>query len=141
MSEQDKYRVSEEEAALLERYEGIAAQRKDPYRYDTFSKESLAMLCRLKDKTSDLFFRRAEAAREVIDIIAAAVGIDPKDTSFWLYAPDYDSPSRIVKIIEDWVSYRGVKAQLKKRVQELERENSLLRSVLQPGNREANHDV
>jgi hypothetical protein len=78
-----------------------------------------------------LFFRRAEAAKEVIDLIARKVGIDQDDTSFWLYAPDADGSTPILDRIEEWFSRSGEKAQLKRRLQELEQENALLRSLIQ----------
>ena len=127
----ERYIVNEEELALLDRYEGITAQIKDPYRYDTFPRESLAMICRMKDRSNDLYFKRFQAAREVIDLIARKVGIDPDDTGFRLYAPDLDGKSPISDRIEGWVSRSGEKEQLKRRLQELEQENTILRSLLQ----------
>ncbi|MCD8308863.1 MAG: hypothetical protein LUD19_03330 [Clostridia bacterium] len=130
MKENERYIISEEEITLLERYKGTMAQRKDPHRYDTFDRESLAAFCRMKDRSNDLYFRRTEAAREVIDLIARTVGIDPDDTDKFLYAPDIDGTTPIAKRIEEWVSRSGEKAQLKKRVQEMEKENSILRTLI-----------
>lgn len=78
-----------------------------------------------------MFFKRYQAAKDVINLIAKLVGIDPENSGFWLYSPDADGTAIIVKRIEDWVSRSGEKAQLKKRVQELEQENAILRSLLQ----------
>lgn len=89
------------------------------------------MLCRIKDKSNDLFVRRYEAARAVIDIISRQVGIDPDTTGGSLYYPNLDGSSDIAQRIEEWVSRSGDKAVLKKRVQELEQENLILRSLLQ----------
>ena len=125
----ERYIIDEREIDLLDRYEGTMSQTKDPHRYDTFDKESLASFCRMKDRSNDLYFRRYQAAKEVIDMIAEQVGIDPDDTGFWLYAPDADGSSPILRRIEEWVSRSGDKAQLKKKVQELEQENAILRSV------------
>jgi hypothetical protein len=127
----ERYIINEEEIELLDRYEGTMSQSKDPHRYDTFSAETLAEFCRMKDRSNDLFFRRAEAAKAVIDLIARKVGIDPDDTGFWLYAPDVDGSSPILNRIEEWFSRSGEKAQLKRRLQELEQENALLRSLIQ----------
>ena len=127
----ERYIINEQEIELLNRYEGTMAQRKDPHRYDTFSKDTLLEFCRMKDRSNDMFFRRSQAAREVIDLIAKQVGIDPENTSFWLYAPDLDGTTPITKRIEEWFSRSGEKAQLKRRLQELEQENQLLRSLLQ----------
>ena len=125
------YIIDENEAEVLDRYEGTLAQKKDPHRYDTLPKEDLAMLCRIKDKSNDLFVRRYEAARAVIDIISRQVGIDPDTTGGSLYDPNLDGSSDIAQRIEEWVSRSGDKAVLKKRVQELEQENLILRSLLQ----------
>lgn len=127
----NNYIIDENEAKVLDRYEGTLAQKKDPHRYDTLPKEDLAMLCRIKDKSNDLFVRRYEAARAVIDIISRQVGIDPDTTGGSLYYPNLDGSLDIAQRIEEWVSRSGDKAILKKRVQELEQENLILRSLLQ----------
>jgi len=127
----ERYIINEEEIELLDRYEGTMAQDKDPYRYDTFPAETLALFCRMKDGSNDIFFRRTQAAREVIDLIARKVGINPDDTGYWLYAPDADGTTPILSRIEEWFSRSGEKAQIKRRIQELEQENALLRSLIQ----------
>lgn len=127
----ERYIVNEEELTLLDKYQGIMSQKKDKYRYDTFDKETLIAFCLLKDRSNDLYFRRFQAARDVIDLIARSVDIDPENTSYWLYSPNADGTSPIIKKIENYISKRGDKAKLKKRVDELERENSLLRSLIQ----------
>ena len=127
----ERYIINDEEIALLNQYDGIENQQNGPCRYDNFDKDSLAMFCRMKDRSNDLFIKRYQAAREVIDLIAKTVGINPADTSFWRYAPDIDGSSPIVGIIEEWVSRSGEKAQLKRKVKELEQENSVLRSLIQ----------
>ncbi|MEG1562176.1 MAG: hypothetical protein RR365_00785 [Bacteroides sp.] len=127
----ERYIISEEEQTLLDRYEGTMSQSKDPHRYDTFPAETLAQFCRMKDKSNDMFFRRTQAAREVINLIARKVGINPDDTSFWIYAPDTEDSSPILNRIDEWFSRSGEKAQIKRRLQELEQENALLRSLIQ----------
>ena len=129
----ERYIINEEEIALLERFEGPTASKYTDAesRYDGISLEGLQGLCRLKDRSNDMYFRRTEAAWAVIDLVAAKVGIDPKDTGFWLYAPDTDGSSPIVDRIEEWISRSGDKAQLKRRLQELEQENAILRSLIQ----------
>lgn len=131
MTERERYIINEKEIELLKRYEGIMSQNNDPYRYSTFSKETLEGFCRIKDRSNDLFYKRFQAAREVIDLIAEKIGIDPENTSFWLYAPDCDGTTPIIKRIEEWFSRSGEKAKLKRRLQELEQENELLRSLIQ----------
>lgn len=129
----ERYIIDEREIELLEQYQGILAQKQDPHRYDTFSKEILADFCLMKDKSNDLFFRRYQAAKDVIDLIAKQVGIDPDDTSFWLYSPEVDGTTPIAKRMEAWFSRSGEKAQLKRRLQELEQENSFLKSLINIG--------
>lgn len=131
MKDHERYIIDEREVELLDKYEGTMSQKKDTFRYDTFDKETLAGFCRMKDRSNDLFFKRYQAAREVIDIIAREVGIDPDDTGLWIYAPDAGGGSPILNRIKEWVSRSGEKAQLKRRVLELERENAVLRSLIQ----------
>ena len=127
----ERYIINDAEIALLEKYEGTLSQTKDPHRYDTFDKETLAAFCKMKDRGNDMFFKRYQAAQEVIDIIAKQVGINPDNTDYWLYAPDCDGSSPILRRIEEWISRSGEKAQLKRRVQELEQENAILRTLIQ----------
>lgn len=114
----------------LEQYPGLEYDWKDPARYDGFPAESLAMFCRMKDKSNDIFLKRAAAAQAVIDQLARIVGIDPENTGLWLYAPDCDGSSPIARKLEEYISRAGDKAKLKKRLDELENENSVLRSLL-----------
>lgn len=114
----------------LEQYPGLEYDWKDPTRYDGFPAESLAMFCQIKDRSNDIFLKRAAAAQAVIDQLARIVGIDPENTGLWLYAPDCDGSSPIARKLEEYISRAGDKAKLKKRVDELENENSVLRSLL-----------
>lgn len=127
----ERYIINDEEIELLKRYEGITNQRKDPHRYDTFSAETLAAFCRMKDRSNDMYYRRYQAAMDVIDLVAKQVNINPDNTGFWLYAPDYDGSSPIIRKMEEYFSRSGEKVKLKKRIDELEKENALLRSLLQ----------
>lgn len=127
----ERYIINDEEIELLDRYEGTMNQRKDPYRYDTFSAETLSALCRVKDRSNDMYFRRYQAARNVIDLVAKQVNINPDNTGYWLYAPDCDGSSPIIRKMEEYFSRSGEKVKLKKRIDELEKENALLRSLLQ----------
>lgn len=127
----ERYIINDAEIALLDKYEGTMSQTKDPHRYNTFEKETLAAFCKMKDRSNDMFFKRYQAAQEVIDIIAKQVGINPDNTGYWLYAPDCDGSSPILRRIEEWISRSGEKAQLKRRVQELEQENAILRTLIQ----------
>lgn len=127
----ERYIINDAEIALLDKYEGTMSQTKDPHRYNTFDKETLAALCKMKDRSNDMFFKRYQAAQEVIDIVAKQVGINPDNTGYWLYAPNCDGSSPILRRIEEWISRSGEKAQLKRRVQELEQENAILRTLIQ----------
>ena len=115
----------------LEQYPGLEYDWKDPERYEGFPAESLAMFCRMKDQSNDMFLRRTAAAQVVIDQLARIVGIDPENTGLWLYAPDYDGSSAIARKLEEYISRAGDKAKLKRRLDELENENRILRSLLQ----------
>ncbi|WP_069989397.1 hypothetical protein [Massilioclostridium coli] len=64
-------------------------------------------------------------------MIASEIGIDPNNTSYWIYAPDENGTSPILGKIEEWFSRSGEKAKLKRRLQELEQENAILRSLIQ----------
>ena len=127
----EKYIVTDEELALLERYDGIIRQKKDPYRFDSFNKDSLTTFLVMSERTSDMFQKRYAAAKDVIDMIANHVGIDPDSCGFWLYAPDTDGSSPIIRRIEEWFSRSGEKAKIKRRLQELEEENAFLKSLIQ----------
>ena len=126
----EKYIVTDEELALLERYDGILRQTKDPYRFDSFDKDSLISSLVMSERTSDIFEKRYAAAKDVIDMIASHVGIDPDSCGFWLYAPDADGSSPILRRIEEWFSRSGEKAKIKRRLQELEEENAFLKSLI-----------
>lgn len=115
----------------LEQYPGLEYDWKDPERYEGFPAESLAMFCRMKDQSNDMFLRRTAAAQVVIDQLARIVGIDPENTGLWLYTPDCDGSSPIARKLEEYISRAGDKAKLKRRLDELENENRVLRSLLQ----------
>ena len=102
----------------------------DAERYGACSGEGLETLCRMKDKTIAIFERRYTEARKVINLIAEKIGIDPIDSGLWLYSLDADGSSAVAAKIDDYLSRSGEKARLKKRVDELEKENSILRSLL-----------
>ena len=87
----------------------------------------------LKDRSNELYFKRNEAARDVIDIVARTVGIDPDKSGFWLYSPYEDETTPLSRRIEEYISRSGDKAKLKKKVQELEEENRVLRSLITGG--------
>lgn len=122
--------VTNEEAEMLEQLGLQTGYMRNPDAYSNFDKESLTMFCRMKDRTTATFQMRLDNARQVIDHVARAVGINPEDTSYYLYSLDADGSSPITRALEGWISYRGDKAQLKRRVQELEQENQLLKKMM-----------
>ena len=63
-------------------------------------------------------------------MIAKHVGIDPKTSGFWLYAPDYNGSSPIIEKMDQYFSRSGDKVKLKKKIDELEAENAVLRSLI-----------
>ena len=95
--------ISQQELDLLAGYPSEIEQR-DPDRYNYLG-QSVATLCRIKDRSMALFDKRYRAAREVIDLIARQVG------------SVRGHPSR-------------QKAKLKRRIKELEDENAVLRSLI-----------
>lgn len=115
----------------LEQYPGLCFDWKDPTRYDGFPVESLAMFCRMKDRSNNMFLQRVAAAQEVIDLLARKVGIDPEKCGLLLYTLDPDGSSPIADKMDDYFSRSGEKAKLKKRIDELENENRILRTLIQ----------
>ncbi|WP_298031604.1 hypothetical protein [uncultured Dysosmobacter sp.] len=115
----------------LEQYPGVSFDLSDTTRYDNLPAKALAMLCRLKDKSNDLYLKRVAAAQEVIDQLARIVGINMENSGLWLYTLDYDGSSYIARKLEEYISRAGDKAKLKRRLDELENENRVLRSLLQ----------
>ena len=121
--------ITQEELLELQKYEGI---ERNPDGYAKLPTDALVLLCKLKDKNNDMLVRRYYAACSVIDIMAKVVGINPDDTGWWLYAPDGEDggSSPVARKMEELISRSGDKATLKKKVQELEEENRVLRSLI-----------
>jgi len=90
---------------------------------------------KFKDTNTAIYDMRWQAACEVIDIIAMCVGIDPETSGFNLYGVDWNykeqkANSRIADKITELLESSGDKVKLKKRVNELEKENEILRSLI-----------
>ncbi len=115
----------------LEQYPGCCFDVDDPSRYDGFEAKTLAMFCRMKDRSNNMFLKRAAAAQAVIDLLARKVGIDPEKCGLDLYVLDSDGTSPIAEKMDEYFSRSGEKAKLKRRIDELENENRILRSVVQ----------
>lgn len=120
--------LTEEEMERLKGYPSEIELR-DPNRYDFLPKDMATMFL-LKDQTIGLFERRFNAAKEVIDLAARRVGIDPGNTGFWLYSLDPNGSSPIVAKMDEYFDRGGDKLKLKKRVDELEKETIYLRSII-----------
>lgn len=125
MSEAEK-----SELQTLAAFNSEFEKRPDYYNDREISPEGWVQICRLKDKTNGVLDRRLQAARQVIDQIARRVGIDPDNTGYYLYTPDGDG-SAILSKIDEYFSRGGDKVKLKKRLDELETENAILRSLVQ----------
>ena len=126
-SEED---MTNEEKLLCERYQSDFEKEEGYYDGRNISLEGYATICRMKDRTNAMLDRRLQAAKEVIDLIAERVGINPQDTGFFLYVPDYDDSSPLLRKIDEYFS-RGVdKVKMKKHIDELENENQVLRKLI-----------
>ena len=76
-----------------------------------------------------------QAACEVIDIIAKKVGLNADELGLVFYGVDWDhstktASSPLADKIDEYFSKSGDKVKLKKRIDELEKENELLRQML-----------
>lgn len=132
-----KYRGSITRKAFIEAIEKIEeALTVDFEQYDTLPQKALAMLCSMKDAGIERERTRTKAARDVIDTIAKKVGIDTENCGINLYAPYYtdgegETVSDVSRKLDELLERSGDKAQLKRRIQELENENRVLRSLIQ----------
>lgn len=115
----------------LEQYPGCCFDADDPTRYDGFKAETLATFCLMKDRSNNMFLKRATAAQAVIDLLARKVGIDPEKCGLDLYVLEPDGTSPIAEKMDEYFSRSGEKAKLKRHIDELENENRILRSVVQ----------
>jgi hypothetical protein len=102
--------------------------------YDTLeiSPDQWRGLCKLKDKTLALFDRRWHSAMEVIDLIARRIGIDPETSGLYLYGL-IDGESPLAGKIDEYFDRSGDKVKLKRAIDDLERENAVLRSLIKYG--------
>jgi hypothetical protein len=91
-----------------------------------------AML-RLKDNMTARFWKQWMTAKKLIDGIIDFAGIETKgnrddlDPIYWPYA---DGGSELLEKLQSWFDRSGDKVRLKKRISELEQENSILRSLV-----------
>ena len=90
---------------------------------------SYAEMMRFKDQNTALYDKRWQAACEVIDLISSRVGVDADALGLNLYGLDSEG-SPLVNRLDDYFDRSGDKVKLKKRIDELENENRVLRSVI-----------
>lgn len=81
----------------------------------------------IKDKLIALYETRLCYAQEVIDLVAEE--LDLNDKGLYLYALKVDDRHPILEKLKEYLSRGGNKVKLKKRVDELENENAVLRSI------------
>jgi hypothetical protein len=88
-------------------------------------------LAKVKDQTTALYDKRWQSAKLVIDAIARRIGIDPETCGLYLYAPDNAAgESEMLRRLDEYFDRSGDKVKLKRRIDELERENTILRSLV-----------
>jgi hypothetical protein len=88
-------------------------------------------IAEFKDQTIILYDKRWQAAKLVIDAIARRIGLNLIVRESYLYAPDgANGESAILRKLEEYLDRSGDKVQLKRRINELERENAVLRSLV-----------
>lgn len=132
-----KYRDSIPRKAFIVAIEKIEeALTADFEQYETLPQKALAMLCGMKDAGIERERTRTKAARDVIDTIAKKVGIDTENCGINLYVPYYtdgegETVSDVGRKLDELLERSGDKVQLKRRIQELENENRILRSLIQ----------
>ncbi len=91
------------------------------------TRERLVELYFMRTRTCKIFMQRMEDAREVIDLVAEELQI-AGDGHYLYGAVDGEAP--LVNKIREYLSRGGDKVKLKQRVDELEKENAVLRSLI-----------
>lgn len=89
----------------------------------------------LSDRATALYDKRWQAACEVIDIIAAKIGLDAGKTGNNYYGVNWNHESKtatspLADRIDEWFDKSGDKVKLKKRIAELEQEVEVLKRIL-----------
>ena len=116
--------------ALDEGYIKSDRDRADKYYEDiaNSSQQHIVDMLMLKDRAVALYEARYRYACEVIDLIAQE--LDVSDSGLYLYHLKVDDAHPVIDRLSDYISTRGDKAKLKKEVNELKKENAVLRSLL-----------
>jgi len=99
---------------------------------------SFAQMAKFKDRNAALFDKRWQAACEVIDVIAKKLGFSEEDLGLHLYGVTLDADTKtatcnLADEMDKFFNKSGDKVKLKKRIDELEKENQLLRDMLRRG--------
>ena len=84
-------------------------------------------MLKFKDHSTAIFDKRWQAAIAVIDLVAERIGL--QDRGLHLYAP-LNGSSPLVEKLDEYFDRSGDKVKLKKRIEELENENRVLRSLV-----------
>ena len=92
------------------------------------SKQHIVDMLILKDNVSALYETRYRYAHEVIDIIAKELSLH--DEQVYLYALPVDGQHPVINRLNDYISDRGNKAELKKELNALKKENEVLKNLI-----------
>lgn len=100
----------------------------------SFTQEEYVQMCKFKDRNTALFDKRWKSAKEVIDLIAYEVGVDPEKTDFFIYAPKQDKDgnfySPLVEKLKKFFDKSGDKVKMKKQIAQLEGQLEALRQAI-----------
>ena len=97
-------------------------------KYMRLDKENLSASLVLKDQLNSKLKEQVAEREAVIDAIAEYLGLQDKGLVFY---NGLSGKNRLLDEIKDYLSKRGDKVKLKKRIAELENENSVLRTLIQ----------
>lgn len=96
--------------------------------YKKFDTDALIRLLFLKERNYEQARKREEERTKVINLIAEYIGI--ADKGLYLYGVCEDGATPILDELKKYLDNGGDKVKLKKRVAELENENSVLRTLI-----------
>lgn len=107
---------------------------KEPSEFENFrekyadkTNKQLVQMLFSKTRLCKIFIQRWENAKEVIDLVAEQ--IDMTESGRYIYST-LDGKSCLVDKLQEYFSRSGEKVKLKKRLDELEKENAVLRSLI-----------
>ena len=116
--------------ALDEGYIKSDRDRADKYYEDiaNSSQQHIVGMLMLKDRAVALYETRYRYACEVIDLIAQELDLDSE--GICLYHLKVNETHPVIDRLNNYISNRGNKAELKKEVNELKKENAVLKNLL-----------